>query len=416
MPRPAPPSPPEAASLACTSSSCGVFSTFAHAAHLNDEWAVTLFNHLCFLPSPHTRRSRWVLPYSAAQPNATRYRVAAFQRFPLTFVPSSAWEAAPLRRGVTFLADLRHAGAGPPGIAHFAKRLLRLHGMLRHADEYALPAVSRIVFPATTALQLRTHWPRALLRLVAPRAALIPAEALLAERQCFAHVATASREDTYFTRADDAAELRRRAYALAAVRRARRCGGVRACYFQRAAGGRANSGSWEGGPRTVANWREVVQAMGQLLRGAGRVEMARVNSSMTLAQQVEVFSSCDILCSVHGSQNANVMFMREGAAFMEINPYKFFYSSYERLAQVAGLLYLPSRDNRIHTEGMDAKGLALARHFERTYGGRTDDWCQQDGKCRKLARNFPTYVNLTTFEREFARGLRHVAARVKECD
>ena len=35
--------------------------------------------------------------------------------------------------------------------------------------------------------------------------------------------------------------------------------------------------------------------------------------------------------SVHGSHNANVMWMRPGSAFMELNPHKFFYSSYQEV-------------------------------------------------------------------------------------
>ena len=41
--------------------------------------------------------------------------------------------------------------------------------------------------------------------------------------------------------------------------------------------------------------------------------------------QVATFAECDLMVSVHGSQNANLMFMRRGAAFMEINPFKFLY-------------------------------------------------------------------------------------------
>ena len=39
--------------------------------------------------------------------------------------------------------------------------------------------------------------------------------------------------------------------------------------------------------------------------------------------------------------------MRPGAAFMEVNPRKFYYASYHDLATVAGLLFLQSRRNEI---------------------------------------------------------------------
>ena len=229
---------------ACTSASCGRFSTFAHAAELGDaDWQATMFNGLCFKPASSVRQSRWVLPYSEVQRNATRYKSSAFQRFPLTFVAASKWDPGAnvkTEEGVTYIADLRHAGTGPPGIAHFAKRLLRLHGMQLHAKEYGLPSVSRVVFPATTAIQLRTHWPKVLLQLVAPHAASMPAEELLQETRCFKHVVVASRENTYFTRFEDAEVLRQRAYTLARIPPQRPpCAPLRACYFQRATGGRA---------------------------------------------------------------------------------------------------------------------------------------------------------------------------------
>ena len=281
--------------MACSAASCGRFSTFSHAANLGDaDWHATMFNGLCFKPASSVRQSRWVLPYTPAQQNASHDRNSAFQRFPLTFVASSKWAPdanVKTEDGVTYIADLRHAGTGPPGIAHFAKRLLRLHGMQLHAKEYGLPPVARIVFPATTAIQLRTHWPKALLQLVAPNASLMPAEELLREMRCFKHVVVASRENTYFTRFEDAEALRQRAYALARIPLQRPpCAPLRTCYFQRATGGRANSGSWEGGPRMVANWQHVVELMGRLvgtIAPGGTVELVRVNSSMTLAQQVE---------------------------------------------------------------------------------------------------------------------------------
>ena len=56
-----------------------------------------------------------------------------------------------------------------------------------------------------------------------------------------------------------------------------------------------------------------------------------------------------------------------------------------------------------------------AEQFKRTFGGVTDEGCQDNGKCRKLARNFPTYVNLTSFEQEFTKGVRHVMKQLSGC-
>ncbi|KAL3903117.1 MAG: hypothetical protein SGPRY_011803 [Prymnesium sp.] len=432
----------------CNSSSCGVFSSFAHVTSLGDEWQTTLFNQLCFDPSLSApRRSRWVLPYTRAQPNASKHKAPALVRFPLTFLPSETggWgSGGEVVGGVSFIADLRHAGGGPPGIAHFAKRMLRLHALQIRAGELGLPRVGRVVFPATSSSQLSTGWPRALLALIAPLASTLPSDHLTTHPRCFAHAITSSRENTYFTRPADAHELRAKAYLTSLLPLSRPpCAPLRGCYIQRAQGGRANTGTWEGGPRTVANWEGVVRQMKRIVAAVapgGRVEIVRVNSSMSFAAQVREFASCDALCSVHGSQNANVMFMRPGSSFMEINPYKFFYSSYEALATVANVRYMSSRLNSIHKEGMSRKALAqaqrtscllapllcvetadisplscFAEEFERAFGSKTDDWCQENGKCRKLARNFPTLVNLSSFEEEFTKGVRHAAKQLRGC-
>ena len=54
---------------------------------------------------------------------------------------------------------------------------------------------------------------------------------------------------------------------------------------------------------------------------------------------------------MHGSHNANLMWMRRGSALMELNPYLFYYSSYKELATVSGVDYLPSRRNAIAATG-----------------------------------------------------------------
>ena len=108
-----------------------------------------------------------------------------------------------------------------------------------------------------------------------------------------------SRENTYFTRSEDAGALRRKAYALAGVPAvASTCQRPVACYFQRAEG--TPGGKWEGGPRTVAN-KEAVQQRMRALLPHGQVRVVSANSSHSFAEQVQLFASCDLLVSVHGS-------------------------------------------------------------------------------------------------------------------
>ena len=150
---------------------------------------------------------------------------------------------------------------------------------------------------------------------------------------CFERLAAAARENTYFVQRADADALRTAAYAMTGVPRRRCDAPLVGCYFRRAEG--SPGGQWEGGPRVVVNADRLIARMGAILRrDAGPAAAARVvtvNSTHTFAQQVAAFAQCDVLASVHGSQNANVMWMRPGAAFMELNPHKFFYSSYQEV-------------------------------------------------------------------------------------
>ena len=79
----------------------------------------------------------------------------------------------------------------------------------------------------------------------------------------------------------------------------------------------------------------------------------------------------------------------------------------------------PTRISSCRTSAFLRRSLTAvasqADAFKRTYGSVTDDWCQDNGKCRKLARNFPTHVNLTSFATEFARGLLSVKQRLRAC-
>ena len=145
---------------------------FSSALQLNDAWETTLYENVCF------ERRKWLL-LAPSSLRPAQYRSAHFSRFPLRLhaVGGSMAEELARRRagcwrgGVTFVADLRHYGGATMGIAHFAKRLLRLYGLQRAG---ALPEVARVAFPATSAAHLAHSWPSAMLRLVAPNAEVPP--------------------------------------------------------------------------------------------------------------------------------------------------------------------------------------------------------------------------------------------------
>lgn len=372
---------------------------------LHDAWHSAVYRHLCF------DQRRWVLRTQRKLTGDVWHSAfRAFERFPLVQAVEPQRSTCGNEEGnLTFIADLRHAGSRPPGIAHFAKRVLRLWGVQRQQPSLAF---ERIVFPATTSEQLRSDWIQSLLQLVAPHVAIVPAEELVSlPRECFARALASGRSDTYFTRPKDAEALRLRAYQLARVADQRACVPLRACYFRRAEG--IVAGRWEGGPRMVANRKELLRLMANVVNTVapgGAVAQVGVNSSHSFAEQVALFASCDVLVSVHGSHNANLMFMRPGSAFIELNPHKFFYASYQALAEVAGIHYIPSRSNAIATTELRGKEVGKAEAFARKYGTWTDVRCQAVGGCRQQSRSFPTHVNTSDFAAGFARALLAVVA------
>ena len=191
------------------------------AVHLHDVWSTSAYSGLCF-----EERRRWLLLVQdrPGLPGAAAFGSAGFSRFPLQVQTvtdralalkqraASCW-----RPGTTFVADLRHGGGATMGIAHFAKRVLRLHGLQRRAAEYRLPEVARFAFPATPAAHLRHSWPMHMLRIVAPSASVASVEALTATDCCYETVVVSAKENTYFVRPEDADNLRAAAHAAAGL-------------------------------------------------------------------------------------------------------------------------------------------------------------------------------------------------------
>jgi hypothetical protein len=399
--------PPELDALARSSAARSTFVT-PEAVHLHDPWQASAYSALCF------EKRRWLLLVQQRNglPHLRSFGTTSFSRFPLQVqVVANRAEALKLRtqrcwrKGTTFVADLRHAGQ-TMGLAHFAKRILRLHGLQRQSGEYQLPTIVRVAFPATTRKHLEHSWPSSLLRIVASNATVESSEDVIASECCYETVITSARENTYFVRSQDADAVRRAAWPLAGLPAQRPgCAPINACYFQRSEG--RPGGRWEGGARVIVNRQELLRVMvakvAELVPG-GAVRIVNINSTHSFAEQVDTFARCDLLVSVHGSQNANIMFMRPGAAFMELNPHKFFYASYEELATVAQLLSLPSRRNSI------AASTRSATRFLRDYANFSDDDCQLHSRCRSLSRNFPTLVNVSDFTVQLSRGLRHITA------
>ena len=272
------------------------------ALHLKDTWSTSVYSSLCF------ERKRWLLlvQQRAGLPPSKSFGSAAFQRYPLQVqvVPNRSAALAERKArcwkpGTTFVADLRHGGGATMGIAHFAKRVLRLHGLQQQSSAYGLPAVDRIAFPATSAAHLAHSWPSSMLKLVSPRAAEVPVDELTGHECCYETVVAAARENTYFVRRGEQDVLREAAYALAGVPPARApCAPVSVCYFQRSEG--KPGGRWEGGARVIVNRRELLRlmqlAIDKIVPG-GLIRLVNINSTHTFAQQVALFASCDVMAS-----------------------------------------------------------------------------------------------------------------------
>ena len=422
-----PPGDPPPPSSACEPHSCGAFDRVARVAHVGGVWNLSLFSTLCF----EGPKEGWVLPTDklsafaswtndhgarAAFANAgfkrydhgarAAFANAGFKRYlakphllrdegsKREFLASRKWIA-----GAAFIVDEGHMSASGTSPAHFAKRLLRLYGATQGTEGSAdLPIFEHLVLPTTPTRNLGRSWFRALRKLAYPLPAPLlhthSAEDLLAQAPvCFEHIAVSGTEDTYFVSAADASRMRGRAYKLAGVAREPECGAPRsACYFRRS----------EGMARRVSNEADVLAAIATRF---GRVRIVGLDSSSSFTEQVSTFASCDLLVSVHGSHNANIMWMRPGAAFLEINPPKFYYDSYMRLSGVAGLLYVQSRNNTPAHEN------AHTRELRSKYGALDDVACTQIKACHGLARKVPTQVELGGLELGLRRAQQHLDQR-----
>ena len=100
------------------------FASFDAALRLHDPWDTTLYNDVCF------EGRKWhllvdessldTLPHTGRR-STPRYKAKAFQRFPIQLrkvtskaaALSAAKAGACWRPGLSFIADLRHAGACP---------------------------------------------------------------------------------------------------------------------------------------------------------------------------------------------------------------------------------------------------------------------------------------------------------------
>ena len=87
-----------------------------------------------------------------------------------------------------------------------------------------------------------------------------------------------------------------------------------------------------------------------------------------------LFADCDLLLSTHGFQNTALMFLRPGAALVEIFPFKYWKNSYVDLAAKFGV---------VHAWAQNQAPTSMSRFILHLV---PQAWCMSSNRCRTLAR------------------------------
>eukprot|EP01138_Halocafeteria_seosinensis_P010533 gb/GECG01010755.1/.p1 GENE.gb/GECG01010755.1/~~gb/GECG01010755.1/.p1 ORF type:complete len:509 (+),score=38.61 gb/GECG01010755.1/:1-1527(+) len=122
----------------------------------------------------------------------------------------------------------------------------------------------------------------------------------------------------------------------------------------------------------------------KLLEGKfGTVDILQFHSWMPIKTQAQTFYSCWLLVSPHGSHNMNLLFSQPASYFLEIDPPKFHFQMFEKLANKGGIHYLRT------------EGVAAERGMGRPWQHLSTAECTKSKECRSYARESPYRVNLT---------------------
>lgn len=103
--------------------------------------------------------------------------------------------------------------------------------------------------------------------------------------------------------------------------------------------------------------------------------------------QASAFYDCKLLVSPHGSHNANVLFMQPGSLFVELNPYKFYHKTYNKLGTLGGVTSIPSRRN-----------VPVNARLLEPWQSLTDVQCHGIKACRTRARHGQFIANVSHLE------------------
>lgn len=330
--------------------------------------------------------------------------------------------------GVSCVVDEVHPHASG-SLAHFSKRILPWFfaytlGHVR-CDRFLFPRTPAALEPwfrGVTDLALGTANDSVLGGAVEAPPRLFMEQ--LRGRTCLGAVRLLYRPHTYFVDEAEALAFKRRAWAHVGLGAppARPAGDAwrdawRVCYLTRAPGRRLIRNAFNPSETKAA----IAAALRQEARRRGRREPAVTMEDITptphtsFEDQVRMFARCDLLASPHGSQNANAIFMRPGSVFLEINPPKFFYFSYEALSRASGLHYVASRRNiALHVTKQPKLQAKFARRI-RSFAHLNDTECQDVFACQDAARWIAFDVNLTDLNVQLPAVLRHLGTDDAAC-
>ncbi|KAK4699392.1 hypothetical protein P7C70_g6868, partial [Phenoliferia sp. Uapishka_3] len=102
--------------------------------------------------------------------------------------------------------------------------------------------------------------------------------------------------------------------------------------------------------RPLWNQADVVALLHQY--GLRNIQFATLSEATPYATQATLFYEADIVITVHGSQIANLVFMRQGGAIMEIFPHKYYHDEPGHFGRNMGQNHIPINNNPLPSEEM----------------------------------------------------------------
>lgn len=376
--------------------------------HLNDFWRSSIYRNVVFfdkkffvdLPEGQEDQASKIMrqdvPNNAGKLGKGRPHISILE--------DSNYRSGRMVHGTTCVVDERQEWTKNRGIAHFMKRLLPYFGYVANPNSNL--KCDNIAFPGTP--ELDSDYLKSMVSLAVPSFTGMNKHQILLEKDfkksnkaeplIFEKLLIPHRRHTYFRDLDAAQQFREKAWEVAGVDSSKKRSKGNICFYQRDPN--------EGKGRSVANEEKLIKSLkAAVAKHSDWAKFSEIscNSHMSWKQQVRVWANCDTVLSAHGSHNINMMFMRPGSTFVEMNPKMFFYEAYPNLASTTGLAYIGLRDSEWQSDKNDSeedknkhsKSMAVVQQF--IDQGVDDVKCQEITACRTQSRNIPFAVNEQSF-------------------